>query len=67
METALVLASMRIGIIIRIAFALDMGDIADKTCIAAPRRWRRGALRPPNAPAEVQTVFLTGLKVTSVS
>jgi len=52
---------MRIGIIIRIAFAgdIDMGDIADKLALL---RLDDGAAAPcfcpPNAPAKVQTLFI---------
>ena len=52
------LASMRIGIMIRIAFAgvIDMGDIADT--LASPRFDDAAAapcLCPPSTPAKVQT------------
>ena len=58
MENALVLASMRISMIIRIAIAgdMDMGDIADK--VALPRLDDGAAVPcfcPPVAPADVQT------------
>jgi hypothetical protein len=58
MENVLLLASRRIGIIIRIAFAGDMGDMADKR--ALPRLDEGAAANcscSPNAPAEVQTII----------
>jgi hypothetical protein len=59
-ETTLTLASMRIGSIIRNAFAGDMGDIADR--LVLPRLGDGVSAHcgcPPNAPAEVQT-FIFG-------